>query len=117
VHGDKAAYEMLENVKAHCERKVHELELQLKNKHDVLVAAQAAGGAGNAQQELIPRSESGVQPEVEAKLVRSMTDITEPDGQGDRAAEPGGGERDAAVGGGQGGGRAAGEVRGGGGGA
>jgi hypothetical protein len=37
VHGDKAAYEMLENVKAHCERKVHELELQLKNKHDVLV--------------------------------------------------------------------------------
>jgi uncharacterized coiled-coil DUF342 family protein len=63
----KAAYEMLENVKAHCERKVHELELQLKNKHDELVAAQAAGGA-----------ESGVQPEVEAKLqVKSMADITE----------------------------------------
>jgi uncharacterized coiled-coil DUF342 family protein len=74
----KAAYEMLENVKARCERKVHELELQLKNKHDELVAAQAAGGADNTQQELIPRSESGVQPEVEAKLqVKSMADITE----------------------------------------
>jgi hypothetical protein len=73
----RTAYEMLENVKADCTRKVQELEFELKNKHEELVAAQAASAAGNAQQGLVPMSESGVQPELEAKLTKSMADITE----------------------------------------
>jgi chromosome segregation ATPase len=73
----RTAYEMLENVKADCTRKVRELEFELKNKHEELVAAQAASAAGNAQQGLVPMSESGVQPELEAKLTKSMADITE----------------------------------------
>jgi chromosome segregation ATPase len=73
----RTAYEMLENVKADCTRKVQELELELKNKDEELVAAQAAGAAGNAQQELVPMSESGVQPELEAKLTKSMANIAE----------------------------------------
>ncbi|KAK3137635.1 hypothetical protein QOZ80_5BG0454940 [Eleusine coracana subsp. coracana] len=72
----KTAYEMLENVKTDCARKVHELEVQLKNKQDELMEAKAAC-AENAQQELIPKSESGMQPELEAKLMKSFTDITE----------------------------------------
>jgi hypothetical protein len=64
-------------VKADCTRKVQELEFELKNKHEELVAAQAASAAGNAQQGLVPMSESGVQPELEAKLTKSMADITE----------------------------------------
>ncbi|TVT98110.1 hypothetical protein EJB05_56601 [Eragrostis curvula] len=74
----KTAYEMLENVKADCVRKVSELELQLKIKHDELMEAKAAY-AGNAQQEL-PKTDAtsgGMELELEAKLMKSITDITE----------------------------------------
>lgn len=75
----KTAYEMLENMKAECARQVQGLELELKNKHDELMEAKAAC-AGNEQQEVLPKSPdvtSGTQPELEEKLVKSSSDITE----------------------------------------
>ncbi|KAK3140865.1 hypothetical protein QOZ80_5AG0406870 [Eleusine coracana subsp. coracana] len=73
----KTAYEMLEKVKTDCAWKVHELEVQLKNKHDELMEAKAAFADNAQQEELIPKSESVMQPELEAKLMKSFTDITE----------------------------------------
>ncbi|CAL4910565.1 unnamed protein product [Urochloa decumbens] len=72
----KTAYEMLENMKAEYTRRVGELELELKNKNDALMEAMAAACAeGKAQQD--PHNSDGMQPELEAKLMRSITDITE----------------------------------------
>ncbi|WVZ96019.1 hypothetical protein U9M48_041708, partial [Paspalum notatum var. saurae] len=71
-----SAYEMLESVKAECARKVCELELELKNKNDALMEATAAAcAAGTAQQD--PHNADVMQPELEAKLMRSITDIAE----------------------------------------
>ncbi|CAL4895931.1 unnamed protein product [Urochloa decumbens] len=72
----KTAYEMLENMKAEYTRRVGELELELKNKNDALIEAMAAACAeGKAQQD--PHKSDAMQPELEAKLMRSITDITE----------------------------------------
>ncbi|XP_062181533.1 interactor of constitutive active ROPs 2, chloroplastic [Phragmites australis] len=73
----KTAYELLENVKAEYARKVCELELELKNKNDELMEAKAAC-AGIVQQDLQkPDAMSAMQLELEAKLMKSITDITE----------------------------------------
>lgn len=69
----KSAYEMLETVKAECARKVSELELELKDKNDALMEATYA--VGKAQQD--PDKADVMQPEMEAKLMRSITDIAE----------------------------------------
>uniref|UniRef100_A0ACD5ZMA4 Uncharacterized protein n=2 Tax=Avena sativa TaxID=4498 RepID=A0ACD5ZMA4_AVESA len=70
----KTAYEMLENVKSECARQVSDIELKLKSKNEELMVALA----GNAQQDL-HRSDglSEMQPELEAKLMKSITDIAE----------------------------------------
>ncbi|RLN30316.1 interactor of constitutive active ROPs 2, chloroplastic [Panicum miliaceum] len=72
----KTAYEMLENMKAEYMRRVGELELELKNKNDALMEAMAAAcAAGKTQQD--PHKPDAIQPELEAKLMRSITDNTE----------------------------------------
>ncbi|KAI5017041.1 hypothetical protein ZWY2020_037419 [Hordeum vulgare] len=73
----KTVYEMLENVKSECTRQVCDIELKLKSKNDELMAAQAAL-TGKAQEDL-HRSDglSEMQPELEAKLMKSITDIAE----------------------------------------
>ncbi|KAK8456611.1 hypothetical protein SEVIR_3G046200v4 [Setaria viridis] len=72
----KTAYEMLENMKAEYTRRVGELELELKNKNDALMEATAtACAAGKVQQD--PHKSDAMQPELEAKLMRSITDIAE----------------------------------------
>ncbi|KAL6624857.1 hypothetical protein ACP70R_032178 [Stipagrostis hirtigluma subsp. patula] len=73
----KTAYEMLENVKAEYARKVCELELELKNKNDELMEARAIS-AGKVQQDLHKSDAMNeMQPELEAKLMKSITDIAE----------------------------------------
>lgn len=69
----KSAYEMLENVKSECTRQICDLELKLKRKNDELMAALS----GNVQD--LHRSDglSEMQPELEAKLMKSITDIAE----------------------------------------
>ncbi|CAM0958016.1 unnamed protein product [Alopecurus aequalis] len=69
----KTAYEMLENMKSECAHQVCEMELKLKNKNEELMAALA----GKAQD--LHRSEglAEMQPELEAKLMKSITDIAE----------------------------------------
>jgi chromosome segregation ATPase len=53
-----------------------ELELELKNKNDALVEATGtACAAGKSQQD--PHKSDTMQPELEAKLMRSITDIAE----------------------------------------
>ncbi|XP_048565678.1 interactor of constitutive active ROPs 2, chloroplastic isoform X1 [Triticum urartu] len=73
----KTVYEMLENVKSECTRQVCDIELKLKSKNDELMSAQAALTA-KAQEDL-HRSDrlSEMQPELEAKLMKSITDIAE----------------------------------------
>jgi chromosome segregation ATPase len=72
----KTAYEMLENMKAEYTRRVGELELELKNKNDAPVEATGtACAAGKSQQD--PHKSDTMQPELEAKLMRSITDIAE----------------------------------------
>ncbi|OEL17670.1 Interactor of constitutive active ROPs 2, chloroplastic, partial [Dichanthelium oligosanthes] len=72
----KTAYEMLENMKAEYACRVRELELELKNKNDALMEAMAAAcAAGKAQQD--PHKSDAMQPELEATLMRSITDIAE----------------------------------------
>ncbi|KAF6987820.1 hypothetical protein CFC21_005429, partial [Triticum aestivum] len=73
----KTVYEMLENVKSECTRQVCDIELKLKSKTDELMAAQAAL-TGKAQED-VHRSDglSEMQPELEAKLMKSITDIAE----------------------------------------
>nr|BAJ91555.1 predicted protein [Hordeum vulgare subsp. vulgare] len=73
----KTVYEMLENVKSECTHQVCDIELKLKSKNDELMAAQAAL-TGKAQEDL-HRSDglSEMQPELEAKLMKSITDIAE----------------------------------------
>ncbi|KAF6993383.1 hypothetical protein CFC21_010283 [Triticum aestivum] len=73
----KTVYEMLENVKSECTRQVCDVELKLKSKNDELMAAQAAL-TGKPQEDL-HRSDglSEMQPELEAKLMKSITDIAE----------------------------------------
>jgi len=57
-------------------RKVGELELELKNKNDALMEAMAAAcAAGKTPQE--PHKPDTIQPELEAKLMRSITDNAE----------------------------------------
>uniref|UniRef100_A0ACD5W6P7 Uncharacterized protein n=1 Tax=Avena sativa TaxID=4498 RepID=A0ACD5W6P7_AVESA len=70
----KTAYEMLENVKSECACQVCDIELKLKSKNEELMAALA----GNVQQDLHrPDGLSEMQPELEAKLMKSITDIAE----------------------------------------
>ncbi|KAF8725726.1 hypothetical protein HU200_020275 [Digitaria exilis] len=72
----KTAYEMLENMKAEYTHRVGELELELKNKNDALMEAMAAACAeGKAHHD--PHKSEAMQPEIEAKLMRSITDIAE----------------------------------------
>ncbi|CAN6340181.1 unnamed protein product [Urochloa humidicola] len=72
----KTANEMLENMKAEYTRRVGELEVELKNKNDALMEAMAAACAeGKSQQD--PHKSDAMQPELEAKLMRSITDIAE----------------------------------------
>lgn len=70
----KSVYEALESVKAECARKVCELVLELKNKNDALMEAMAA--AGKAQQDP-HRPDVIQQSELEAKLMKSITDVAE----------------------------------------
>jgi chromosome segregation ATPase len=74
----KGLYEMLESVKAECAHKLSELRLELKNKNDALMEAMAAGAcaAGKAQQDP-HRPDVMQQPELEAKLMKSITDVAE----------------------------------------
>ncbi|KAG8067007.1 hypothetical protein GUJ93_ZPchr0005g15786 [Zizania palustris] len=67
----KTTYEMLENAKSGYECRVRDLELQLKSKNDDLTEVKAA---------LAIRSDGKsemIQPELEAKLMKSITDMTE----------------------------------------
>uniref|UniRef100_A0A452XT47 Uncharacterized protein n=1 Tax=Aegilops tauschii subsp. strangulata TaxID=200361 RepID=A0A452XT47_AEGTS len=73
----KTVYEMLENVKSECTRQVCDIELKLKRKTDELMAAQAAL-TGKPQEDLHRSDGLGeMQPELEAKLMKSITDIAE----------------------------------------
>uniref|UniRef100_A0A0A9EBX4 Uncharacterized protein n=1 Tax=Arundo donax TaxID=35708 RepID=A0A0A9EBX4_ARUDO len=73
----KTAYEMLENVKAEFARKVCDIELELKNKDAELMEAKAAR-AGKVQQDLHKSdATSDMHPELEAKLMKSISDIAE----------------------------------------
>ncbi|KAK1692484.1 hypothetical protein QYE76_009181 [Lolium multiflorum] len=69
----KTAYEMLENMKSKCAHQLCDMELKLKSKNEELVAALAA----KAQD--LHRSDGLIemQPELEAKLMKSITDIAE----------------------------------------
>ncbi|CAN6326528.1 unnamed protein product [Urochloa humidicola] len=72
----KTTYEMLENMRAEYTRRVGELEVELKNKNEALMEAMAAACAqGKSQQD--PHKSDAMQPELEAKLMRSITDIAE----------------------------------------
>ncbi|KAF2928899.1 hypothetical protein DAI22_05g017400 [Oryza sativa Japonica Group] len=67
----KTAYEMLENAKSEYDRRVRDLELELKSKNDELTEAKAT---------LAVRCDGKsdvMQPELEAKLMKSITDATE----------------------------------------
>uniref|UniRef100_A0A0E0KXY7 Uncharacterized protein n=1 Tax=Oryza punctata TaxID=4537 RepID=A0A0E0KXY7_ORYPU len=67
----KTAYEMLENAKSEYESRVRYLELELKSKNDELTEAKAALAVrSDGKSELM-------QPELEAKLMKSITDMTE----------------------------------------
>lgn len=73
----KGLYEILESVKAEGAHKLSELRLELKNKNNALMEAMAgACAAGKAQQDP-HRSEVMQQPELEAKLMKSITDVAE----------------------------------------
>ncbi|CAN6331247.1 unnamed protein product [Urochloa humidicola] len=72
----KTAYEMLENMKAEYTRRVGELEVELKNKNEALMEAMAAACA-EAKSQQDPHKSDAMQPEMEAKLMRSITDIAE----------------------------------------
>jgi chromosome segregation ATPase len=69
----KTAHEMLENVKSECMRQVCDIELKLKSKNDELIAALA----GKAQDHQRSDGLGEMQPELEAKLMKSITDIAE----------------------------------------
>lgn len=70
----KTVYEMLENVKSECTRQVCDIELKLKSKTDELMAALT----GKPQEDLHrPDGLGEMQPELEAKLMKSITDIAE----------------------------------------
>lgn len=64
-------YETLESVRAECARELCELRLELKNKNDALMEAMA-GAAADPH-----RPDAMQQPELEAKLMRSITDAAE----------------------------------------
>ncbi|KAL5202715.1 hypothetical protein ABZP36_013667 [Zizania latifolia] len=67
----KTAYEMMESAKSEYEGRVHDLELQLKSKNDELTEVKAALAVrSDGKSEMIP-------PELEAKLMKSITDMTE----------------------------------------
>uniref|UniRef100_A0A0A9ATX2 Uncharacterized protein n=1 Tax=Arundo donax TaxID=35708 RepID=A0A0A9ATX2_ARUDO len=73
----KTAYEMLENVKAEFARKLCDLEFELKKKDAELMEAKAAC-VSIVQQDLHKSdARSDMQPELEAKLMKSITDIAE----------------------------------------
>ncbi|XP_062230602.1 interactor of constitutive active ROPs 2, chloroplastic-like [Phragmites australis] len=73
----KTAYQMLENVKAECACRVCDLEHELKKNNDELMEAKAAC-VSIVQQDLHkPDAMSDMQPELEAKLMKSITDIAE----------------------------------------
>uniref|UniRef100_A0A0D9WC76 Uncharacterized protein n=2 Tax=Leersia perrieri TaxID=77586 RepID=A0A0D9WC76_9ORYZ len=68
----KTAYEMLENAKSEYECRVRSLELELKNKNDELTETKAALAVRSDG-----KSSEMMQPELEAKLMKSITDMTE----------------------------------------
>ncbi|KAE8777198.1 Ribosome biogenesis regulatory protein-like protein [Hordeum vulgare] len=73
----KTICEMLENVKSECMRQVCDIELKLKSKTNELMAAQGAP-TGKVQEDLhMSYGLSEMQPELEAKLMKSITDIAE----------------------------------------
>lgn len=64
-------YETLESVRAECARELCELRLELKNKNDALMEAMAGAAADPHRPDVMQ------QPELEAKLMRSITDAAE----------------------------------------
>ncbi|KAI5022378.1 hypothetical protein ZWY2020_059108 [Hordeum vulgare] len=73
----KTICEMLENVKSECMRQVCDIELKLKSKTNELMAAHGAP-TGKVQEDLhMSYGLSEMQPELEAKLMKSITDIAE----------------------------------------
>ncbi|KAL6864716.1 hypothetical protein ACP4OV_015867 [Aristida adscensionis] len=73
----KTAYEMLEHVKAEYAHKVCELELELKNKNDELKEAKTSSCIGKVQDLHKSDAMNDMQPELEAKLMKSITDIAD----------------------------------------
>ncbi|KAL5230272.1 hypothetical protein ABZP36_029048 [Zizania latifolia] len=67
----KTAYEMLENAESEYEYRVRDLELELKSKNGELTEAKAALAVMSDGKSLLTQSE------LEAKLMKSITDMTE----------------------------------------